>query len=44
MKCDEVRMKNTVNEEDLKCHRKLIMKMTAYLVTLKKLVCETKKE
>ena len=44
MKCDEVRMKNTGNEEDFKCHRELIMKVTVYLVTLKKLLSTTKKE
>ena len=32
MKREEVRMKNAVNKEDLKCHRKLII----YLVTLEK--------
>ena len=37
MKREEVRMKNAVNNElDLKWHRKLIMKMIVYLVTLKK--------
>jgi hypothetical protein len=36
MKREKVGMKNAGNEEYVKCHRKLVNKMIAYLVTLKK--------
>ena len=40
---DEVKRLKTMSENDSKCHRKLSMKMTAYLVTLQRFVRKIKK-